>query len=426
MSPLLAPAQHRLALIPWASLVPFTASIDPALSAILSGQPAERVVDRFLRQHRRATPDERTACVEALFGVGLWRRRLRATLAPALPAPTPLQLLGSLLRDLARLPHPQVDELLALLNINLPPPTPLTDFRDLTSIPDWLADVFLELAPDSAPQLAAAFTVPGPITLRANTLRTSRDELRHLLAERGVTASPTRWARDGLHVASSRTRPRSRPNLLGLGLNGLFEVQDEASQLLAELVQAQPGDTVLDLCAGAGGKSLALAAHVGPSGRVHATDVDLPRLDRLRQRAVHAHATITLHGARPPPELRFRRVLVDAPCSELGALRRGPDLRWRIDPATFSALPGLQLELLETGLRHLAPDGRLVYATCTLRHAENQAVVSLALDRHPGLRLFPPPPQSPQFQDFTHHGSFLSRPDLHGTDGFFAACVGFT
>jgi len=403
---LTAPAHDRLATIPWASLAPFTTALEPALASILDGHPAERVVDRFLRQHRQASPNERSACVEALFGVGLWRRRLRATLG--LPSPTPLQLLGSLLRDLAHFPRAE-----ALLNLTLPPPTTPTDFRDLTSIPDWLADIFLELDPASAPQLAAAFTLPGPITLRANTLRTTRDELRELLAARGVTTSPTRWARDGLHVTSPR------PNLLGLGLHGLFEVQDEASQLLAELLGAEPGDAVLDLCAGAGGKSLALAAHVSPHGSVHATDVDLSRLERLRQRATHAHATITVHGARPPDGLLFPRVLVDVPCSELGALRRGPDLRWRIDPSSFSTFPALQLELLETGLRHLTPDGQLVYATCTLRRAENEDVISLALDRNPRLRVLPSP-----FPDFTHHGFFLSRPDLHGTDGFFAARLG--
>jgi len=243
--PLTAPAHHRLALVPWPALRPFVADLATPLSAILSGRPADRVLDRFLRDHRQASHDARAACAEALFGVGLWRRRLRASLS-ALPDPSPLQLLGALLRDLALVPQADAED---LLQVNLPPPTPLTDFRDLTSIPDWLAEVFLELEaePDpaaAAARLAAAFTIPAPITLRANALRTSRDELLRLLAERGVSALPTRWAPHGLTITSPR------PNLLGLGLTGLFEVQDEGSQLLAEALHLRVGLAALGLGAG--------------------------------------------------------------------------------------------------------------------------------------------------------------------------------
>ena len=213
-----------------------------------------------------------------------------------------------------------------------------------------------------------------------------------------------------------------RPNLLGLGpeLLGRFEVQDEGSQLLGELVGARPGDEVLDLCAGAGGKSLQLAAIVGPEGKVHATDIDLPRLERLRTRASKANARVLIHGAEAPTSLQVTRVLVDAPCSELGALRRGPDLRWRIDPSLVKSMPQIQRGLIDSGLRHLAPGGRLVYATCTYAREENEDVVEAALAAHPELRLVRPD-VDPSLVDAR---GFLSvNPLRHGTDGFFAAVL---
>jgi 16S rRNA (cytosine967-C5)-methyltransferase len=371
---------------------------------MLAGRPAERVLDRFLRDHRRLEAPARTACAEAIFGVGLWRRHLRAlTSADA----SPRQLLACLARDLGGFRDAG-----AVLGVTLPAPRTLSDWRDLTSVPDWLAVILEQVAGPAAPTLAAALGMPAPIFLRANPRRASREQLARTLAERGITTVPTRWARDGLEITSPR------PNLLGLGLDGAFEVQDEGSQLLAELVGARPGDEVLELCAGAGGKALALAAHVGPTGLVHCADADASRLERLRTRAARADARVAIHGLTPPPSLRVPRVLVDAPCSELGALRRGPDLRFRIDPADFTALPALQLELISRGVAHLSPGGRLVYATCTLRPEENEGVVAAALARHPALSLAQATPEP------LTRGPFLAtRPDLHRLDGFFAAVL---
>jgi 16S rRNA (cytosine967-C5)-methyltransferase len=211
-----------------------------------------------------------------------------------------------------------------------------------------------------------------------------------------------------------------RPNLLGLGPEflGQFEVQDEGSQLLGELVDARPGDEVLDLCAGAGGKSLQLAALVGPEGKVHATDIDLPRLERLRTRAAKANARVLIHGREAPLTLRVPRVLIDAPCSELGALRRGPDLRWRLEPSLVQTMPAIQRALIDTGLRHLAAGGRLIYATCTFTRDENEDVVDATLAAHPELRLVRP--SLPQTV-LDARGCLVVAPHLHGTDGFFGA-----
>jgi 16S rRNA (cytosine967-C5)-methyltransferase len=223
-------------------------------------------------------------------------------------------------------------------------------------------------------------------------------------------------APDGLLVTSPR------PNLRGLlaWRAGGFEVQDEGSQLLALALGARAGDRVLDRCAGAGGKALALAAAVGPGGRVHACDLDPERLRRLAQRAVQAGAAgiVELLGPGPPPSLQVDGALVDAPCSELGPLRRGPDQRWRIDPAGFARLPPLQLSLLADAAALVRRGGRLVYATCTFRREENEAVALAFEASAPGWRRAP---LAAPAQVVGPDGFLRTLPHRHGTDGFFAA-----
>jgi 16S rRNA (cytosine967-C5)-methyltransferase len=366
---------------------------------VLSGTAAERVLDRFLRSRRDLPGDGRRAAAEAILGVGLWRRRLRFHVGDAAP---PLLLLASLLRDLAG--RGDAERLCSLPAGALPPPIPPPgDLATRYSLPGWLAAILERESGAEAPLLADALCAPGPVFLRVNRARTTRDALAARLATEGVETRSTRLAPDGLEVLSPR------PNLLALPSfrEGLLEVQDEGSQLLGEAVGALPGETILDLCAGAGGKTLQLAAAVGPAGRVHACDPDAARLSRLRSRATRAGAEATVHGPGAPPGLLVDRVLVDAPCSELGALRRGPDQRFRIDPASFEALPALQLGILERAAAHVRPGGRLVYATCTLRREEDEEVAGAFEGRR---------------TDFTRSEPFLRLwPHRHGTDGFFAA-----
>ncbi len=236
------------------------------------------------------------------------------------------------------------------------------------------------------------------MTLRA---RDSREVLAGKLARLGITTEPARSARQALHITSSR------PNILLLQhrLPGEFEVQDEGSQLIGEAVQAGPGDEVLDLCAGAGGKSLQLAA---TGARVYAADVDLAKLERLRTRASRAGADVLICGRAPPEGRKFSRVLVDAPCSELGTLRRSPDFRWHAREEDIAAWAAVQRALVGTALTHLQPGGRLVYATCTWTQEENEGVVEAVLAEHSTLRLVE---------------TRLLTPHEHGTDGFFIAVL---
>ncbi|HYS79739.1 MAG TPA: RsmB/NOP family class I SAM-dependent RNA methyltransferase, partial [Anaeromyxobacteraceae bacterium] len=273
------------------------------------------------------------------------------------------------------------------------------------SLPAWLWATLQREAGAEAAALADALNAPGPVCLRPNLVLTTPGTLAERLAAEGVTTRPGRLVPGALVVTSAR------PNVYGLAAfrEALFEVQDEASQLAGGLVAAQPGATVLDACAGAGGKALQLAAAVGPGGAVHATDPDLDRLERLRARAARAGAgaIVRLHGAAAPPELQVDAALVDAPCSELGALRRGPDRRFHLDPAAFDAFPPLQLRILAAAAGHVRPGGRLVYATCTIRREEDEEVAQAFEEEHP---------------TFARDGGFQRTwPHRGGCDGFFVA-----
>jgi 16S rRNA (cytosine967-C5)-methyltransferase len=406
-------SEARLRSVPWDGLAGLAPELDGPLGVVLAGEAADVVLSRFLRARPGLAGPARAAAAEAVLGVGLWRRRLRAQLGRA-DAP-PRLLLAALLRDLAG--RHDAAALAGLPPGALPAPAPPpAGLADRFSLPDWLAAELERAAGDEAAALADALDLPGPVFLRANLLRTGRHGLAARLAAEGVSTRPGALAPACLAVTSPR------PNVYGLAAHrdGLFEVQDEGSQLLGEALGARPGDAVLDACAGAGGKTLLLAAAVGPRGRVHAVDPDGERLARLRTRAARAGAAdvVEVHGPAAPPGLAVDRVLVDAPCSELGALRRGPDLRWRLDPGALPIFPPLQRAIVAAALRHLRPGGTLVYATCTFRREEDEDVALAIEAAHPELtRVAPAVPA----EVLTPDGFLRTWPHRHGTDAFFAA-----
>jgi 16S rRNA (cytosine967-C5)-methyltransferase len=226
----------------------------------------------------------------------------------------------------------------------------------------------------------------------------------------------------------------TRVNAFGLSAfrDGLFEVMDEGSQLVAEAVAPPPRGRVVDACAGAGGKTLALAALLDGQGSILALDSNGKKLEELRRRARRAGlsnvAAREVRGSEWPSEARlggWDRVLVDAPCSGMGTLRRNPEARWRLDGKTVDGFPAQQLSLMVTYAPLVAPGGRLIYATCTVTRQENEGVVERFLAERPDFVLMP-------LKDIwgkaragrVGDGSFLKVfPHRHGTDGFFAAVL---
>ncbi len=300
------------------------------------------------------------------------------------------------------------------------------------SLPAWIADRFVaERGLDEARALARAMNARAPLTVRANALLGSREDLRARLAAEGVDAEPTRASPWGLVLDG-----HANAFALRAFQEGRFEIQDEGSQLVALACGARPGWTVVDACAGAGGKSLALAAEMRNKGSLHALDTDAERLSEARRRARRAGVhNLRARRIAPGPEAdaeladlagKADVVLVDAPCSGLGTLRRKPDARWRLaegDPVRFAET---QRALVVRFARLLRPGGRLVYATCSIGRTENDDVADHA-GREAGLRPAPlapllGPERAAALGVTDPAGARLRLyPHRQGTDGFFVA-----
>ena len=269
------------------------------------------------------------------------------------------------------------------------PADPLDALAAETSLPRWLAKLwFGQLGADETRALATALNQRAPLTVRVNLVKSTREELIERLRAEGARVEPTRLSPWGV-IFTGRTNVFS----LRAFKAGLFEVQDEGSQLIALACEARPGQLVVDACAGAGGKALALAGEMRNKGRLIAADRDPRRLEEMRPRA--RRAGVHNWEARGVPEgpagdariadlaAQADVVLVDAPCSGLGALRRNPDARWRLTQAEVDSFPPRQREILERYAALVKPGGRLVYATCSINRAENQQVRADFLGRHP-------------------------------------------
>lgn len=303
-------------------------------------------------------------------------------------------------------------------------------FPIAASLPDFLAGKFLAELGDDAEVAAEAMNERAPLTARVNALKLTREELIAKLAEEGVDAQPTPLSPLGLFL-------KTRINAFSLTSfrDGLFELQDEGSQLLGMLVDPPP-TKVIDACAGAGGKTLQLCADMKNRGELFALDVDAPRLEELKKRARRAGCHNVRIRPIPPTAEPARealtdllgkadRVLVDAPCSGSGTFRRKPDARYRLSEVELAEHVARQKRLLEQFSELVKPGGRIVYGTCSILRDENEDVIEDFLARHPEFSVRPVSEElGAELGEKVSRGGFLRLfPHQHGTDGFFGAIL---
>jgi 16S rRNA (cytosine967-C5)-methyltransferase len=306
---------------------------------------------------------------------------------------------------------------------------PVSHLVHALSLPSWLAERWLAVfGAEEAARLARASNQVPPLVVRVHARRIGPEALLAELRPRFPDARPCVFAPLGLVLG------RGRPELDPAFRAGLFTVQDEGAQIPVALLDPAPGERVLDVCAAPGGKTTAVAEAIGERGEVVAVDRHPGRLalvgrDARRLGLVNV-TTRHLDAALPQSDLAasgpFDRVLVDAPCSGLGTLRRNPDLRWRVQPDDLGRLAGVQTAILRNARRALRPGGTLVYSTCTITHEENEAVVETLLSETPAgtarLRLLGPNEIPAPLRPLADEAGLVRcLPHLQGTDGFFAA-----
>jgi 16S rRNA (cytosine967-C5)-methyltransferase len=296
------------------------------------------------------------------------------------------------------------------------------------NLPAWLWEKLVARhGEEETLAIAAALNSPAPLDLRVNALKASREDVVAELAKAPIECEAMPYAPLGIRL-------RKKPALQNLPLfkEGAIEVQDEGSQILSQIVGARRGEMVADFCAGAGGKTLALGAAMRNTGRLYAFDVSEKRLAKLKPRLARSglsnvHPVVLAHENDAKVKRlagKIDRVLVDAPCSGLGTLRRNPDVKWRQTPESLSELNAKQISILAGAARLVKPGGRLVYATCSLLDEENDAIVEQFLAQQPEFELVPMREVLAEQKIALDMDQYLKLlPHRHQTDGFFAAVL---
>lgn len=396
--------------------------------------PADAIVSRFFREHRGFGPRERATMAETVYTV--LRNKLRFDhFAPSGSGPKERRLAilgfygpGDFLRS--ALSEQETNWLDQCEKIK---PEDLME-RHRHNLPEWLVQPLKDQLGDEFWPLVASFNKGAGLDLRVNDFKAKRADVQKELAALGIKAVPTPFSPWGLRIAG-------KPALSKMEAfkRGDFEVQDEGSQLLAMLLDAKRGEMVVDFCAGAGGKTLAIGAGMRSTGRLYAFDTSAGRLDAFKSRLARSGLS-NVHPAAIAHERDDRvkrlsgkidRVLVDAPCTGMGTLRRNPDLKWRQTQAAVDEMTVKQTAILQSAARLVKPGGRLVYATCSVLPQENEAIAQAfseankdfkALDVGEvltGLKV----EQATTLCSGGDNGQRYLRlwPHRHQTDGFFAA-----
>ena len=391
--------------------------------------PADAVVSRFFRDNRGLGPRERATLAETVYNV-LRKKLLFDHMAPSGSGPKErrLAILGF---------HGPRDFLLGgltdqeknwLEQCDSVKPDDLME-RHRHNLPEWLVQPLKDQLGAGFWPLVESLSQSAPLDLRVNALKEKRADVQKELAKAAIKSVATPYSPWGLRI-------EGKPALTKLDAftRGAIEVQDEGSQLLALLLDAKRGEMVVDFCAGAGGKTLAIGATMRSTGRLYAFDVSAHRLDALKPRLARSGLS-NVHPAAIAHERDERikrlagkmdRVLVDAPCSGLGTLRRNPDLKWRQSEKSVAELTAKQASILDSAARLVKSGGQLVYATCSVLEAENEAIVRAFTEAHPDFEMLDAAEvlerqKVEQAASLCHDGMLRLWPHRHGTDGFFAA-----
>ena len=403
-----------------------TAAVDLVLPLT---HPADAVLRNFFSANRGLGSHDRAFVAETVFTVLRHKRLLESLIAH----PTPRRLvLGSLLK-LQGYSLGQLEPLLKAEDRDWAVQLKSADVESLPpavrlSLPDWLYErLVAEYTEQEAVDFGRAMLKSAPLDLRVNTLLAERDQVLEELRASGFAAEPTPWSPIGIRLAGKPAINR-HPSFT----RGAVEVQDEGSQLLGYLVAPKRREMVVDFCAGAGGKTLMMGALMQSAGRLYALDISEKRLNNLKPRLKRSalsnvHAQL-IKGENDIKVKRLAgkidRVLVDAPCSGLGTLRRNPDLKWRQSPEAVVELSAKQRAILNGAATLLKPGGRLVYATCSVLPEENQAIIEQFLGTHPDYQVVSCQKILNEQRIALECGAFLElRPQRHNTDAFFAAVL---
>lgn len=398
------------------------------LADVLSGSgPADAKLGSFFRQNRELGTKERAWIAESVYGV----LRRKSFLAAMAGNEDPRRLLvawlvkiqGGSLRELENMLNKQqtewAQEIKAKSTDGLSP-------AEQADLPEWLWQrLEAQYGNEQALAIARSMHKPASLDLRVNLVKANRDEVMARFDTEKAGAELTPYSPTGIRMPQRMSISRHP-----LFMDGKIEVQDEGSQLLALLVAPRRGEMIADFCAGAGGKSLALGALMRNSGRLYAFDVSEKRLYNLGQRLKRSGLSnlySQVISSENDPKLKrlngkFNRVLVDAPCSGLGTLRRNPDLKWKQTPKDVEELTAKQASILARAAKLVKAGGRLIYATCSLLAEENEQLAEAFLAAHPQFQLVNAADVLAQQQVKLDTGAYLKLlPHQHETDGFFAA-----
>lgn len=391
--------------------------------------PADGTLSRYFREHPKLGSRERGVVAEAVYGL-LRNKAVYTSFAESGNGPTMrrMTLLGLAdavgVEALGGLSEEETEWLKHVMQID----RTLLPSLLRSNLPEWLFDKLVARDGEAAAlELAHAVNQPAPLDLRVNALKATREEVITSLAEAPILCEPTPYAPLGIRVIK-------KPALQNLPLfkNGSIEVQDEGSQLLSQVVGAKRGEMVVDFCAGAGGKTLSLGAAMRNTGRLYAFDISDKRLAKLKPRLARSglsnvHPVLIAHENDAKVKRlagKIDRVLVDAPCSGLGTLRRNPDVKWRQTPQSLVELNEKQASILAGAARLVKAGGRLVYATCSILDEENEAIVANFLASRDDFVLIPMSEVlAEQKVDLKMDNYLKLSPAVHHTDGFFAAVL---